>query len=184
MNYDFSLFKENLLHTENSLKAEYKNISTGRATPGVLDGIQVESYGSYTAIAHVASVSIEDARTLRVAPWDKSQVNAIEKAIEAADLGLSVSSDDAGVRVYFPQLTTETRAKLVKVLKEKLEDSRVKVRTLREAEIKSLDAAEKEGGMGEDEKKKLKEDIQSFVDTTNKNLETIFKAKEEDTMTI
>ena len=88
----------------------------------VLDGISVESYGSFVPLKNVASVSIEDPKTLRIAPWEKAKLKGIEKAIIGANLGLSVATDDLGIRVIFPQLTTETRQTLVKVLKEKLEE--------------------------------------------------------------
>ena len=91
----------------------------------VLDGVSVETYGAYQPIKNVASVNIEDPKTLRIAPWDKSQIKAIEKAILTADLGLSVATDEAGIRVIFPQLTTETRQKLVKVLKDKYKQRQI-----------------------------------------------------------
>lgn len=184
MNFDFEPIKKQLSDINVWLTNEYKSISTGRATVSVLDSITIDAYGTRSAIAHVGAISIEDARTLRVAPWDKARLKDIEKAINDADLGLSVSSDDSGIRVHFPQLTTETRTKLVKVLKERLEDSRVKVRSARESAIKSIDAQEKEGGMSEDEKHRLKEDLQKMVTDTNNTLEALFEKKEADTMSI
>jgi ribosome recycling factor len=184
MNYDFSTFDTQTQDIVTWLAHEYKSISTGRATPTVLDSITIDAYGSRTHIAHVASINIEDARTLRVSPWDKTQVKAIEKAIQDADLGLSVAADDAGLRVIFPYLTEETRTKLVKILKEKLEDARVRVRQAREEANKAIDAAEKEGGMSEDEKFKLKETLQKKVEHTNSELETTFSKKEKDTLTV
>ncbi|MEN9852415.1 MAG: hypothetical protein RI996_358 [Candidatus Parcubacteria bacterium] len=182
--YDFTHTKNNITGITEWLSTEYKSISTGRATPSVLDSISLMAYGARTPIAHIASISIEDARTLRVAPWDKSQVKEVEKAITEEDLGLSVSSDDSGIRVFFPQLTTETRARLVKVLKEKLEEARVRVRSVRESTLKEIDAQEKEGGMSEDEKFRLKEELQKMVTEANNALEHIFEKKEQDTMTV
>jgi ribosome recycling factor len=182
--YDFTHTKNNITEITEWLATEYKSISTGRATPSVLDGVSLFVYGAKTPITHVASVSIEDPRTLRVAPWDKAQIREIEKAISEEDLGLSVSGDDSGVRVFFPQLTTETRSRLVKVLKEKLEEARVRVRSVREATLKDIDAKEKEGGMSEDDKFRLKEELQKMVTEANNTLEHIFEKKEQDTMTI
>jgi ribosome recycling factor len=182
--YDFTQTKQDIADSVDWLSGEYKSISTGRATPSVLDSVSVTVYGSRSSISHVASITVEDARTLRVVPWDKSQVRDIEKAITEEDLGLSVSSDDGGIRVYFPQLTTETRARLVKVLKEKLEEARVRVRSTRESTLKSIDAAEKEGGMSEDDKFRLKEELQKYVTEANNKLEQIFEKKEQDTMTV
>ena len=125
---------------------------------------------------------MEDARTLRVVPWDKSLVKGIEKAIGAANLGLSVATDDLGIRVIFPQLTTETREKLVKVLKEKLEEARITARKEREKIWDDIQRQEKEGKMTEDERFRAKEELQKIVDETNKNLEALFEKKEKEVM--
>jgi ribosome recycling factor len=117
MQYNFSNAKAEMKKVEEFLSKEYTQLNTGRASPMVLDGIAVEVYGAFQPIKNVASVSIEDPKTLRVSPWDKSQVKAIEKAIMASNIGLSVATDESGLRVIFPQLTTETRQNLVKILK-------------------------------------------------------------------
>lgn len=175
--YNTQEFKNELQKIEVWLSKEYSQIQTGRATPMVLDSISIENYGSYTPIKNVASISVEDSKTLRIAPWDKNQVRLIEGAINEADLGLSVLSDADGVRVIFPMLTTESRSKLVKILKEKLEDARISVRKERQAEIDKLE------GLTEDEIKRAKEEIQKAVDEVNSNLENIFNKKEGDLMT-
>ncbi len=182
MSYDFSksnIEKEKIIEW---LKGEYRSIQTGRATPQVLDLVHIDMYGTRTAIAHAASVNIEDPRTLRVSPWDKTILGTMEKAINDADLGLSVSSDEKGLRVHFPALTTETREKLVKLLKDRLEDARVRVRTIREETNKDIDARAKEGEYGEDEQHRYREDMQKIVDTTNASLEELFQKKEKEVM--
>lgn len=161
---------------------EYSQLNIGRASPQVLDGISVDSYGSFVPLKNVASVSIEDPKTLRIVPWDKSQIKSIEKAIVGANLGLSVATDDAGIRVIFPQLTTETRQTLVKVLKEKLEEQRITVRKERERIWDEVQKLEKEGKMTEDEKFKTKEELQKIIDEINKILETTFEKKEKEVM--
>ena len=148
----------------------------------VLDGISVESYGSFVDLKNVASVSIEDPKTLRIAPWDKGQIKGIEKAIVGANLGLSVATDDMGIRVIFPQLTTETRQTLVKVLKEKLEDARITVRRERESVLEDVDQKEKEGKMTEDDRFRAKEELQKITTETNGNLEAVFEKKEKEVM--
>lgn len=180
MQYNFSNFKEQLKKINEFLGKEYGQISTGRASPIILDGINIESYGSMQPIKNVASIAIEDPKTLRIAPWDKTQVKAIEKAILLADLGLSVATDEAGMRVIFPQLTTETREKLVKVLKEKLEDSRITVRRERGVVWDDIQAQEKEGKMTEDEKMRAKDELQKIIDDINKTLEVTFEKKEKE----
>lgn len=182
MTYIFLNFKIELKKIEEFLAKEYSQLSTGRASPMVLDGVLVESYGSHQPIKNVASVSIEDPKTLRIAPWDKNQIKAIEKAVVAADLGLSVAVDDSGIRVIFPQLTTETRQKLVKVLKEKLEEARVAVRKERERVWDDIQTKEKKGEMTEDEKFRAKEELQKIIDEINQNLENIFEKKEKEVL--
>ncbi len=180
--YNFNEVKENKEKILEWLKSEYRAISTGRAAPSVLDNVAIDMYGARTAIAHCAAISIEDAKTLRVTPWDKSVVREIEKAVYDADLGLSVSTDDIGLRVHFPALTGETRQKLVKVLKDRLEDSRIRVRSLREETNKDIDARSKDGEYGEDDKKRFRDEMQKIVDDANQELESIFEIKEKEVL--
>lgn len=182
MQYNFSNLKAELKKIEEFLGKEYSQLNIGRASPMVLDGIIVESYGSHVPLKNVASISIEDPKTLRIAPWDKSQVKGIEKAIVGANLGLSVATDDAGLRIVFPQLTTESRQSLVKVLKEKLEEARIAVRRERERVWDEIQAQEKMSKITEDEKFKGKDDLQKVVDEANKNLEAYFTRKEKEVM--
>lgn len=182
MQYNFLNFKSELKKVEEFLGKEYGQLSTGRASPMVLDSVSVETYGAYQPIKNVASVSIEDPKTLRIAPWDKNQIKSIEKAILLADLGLSVAVDDSGIRVIFPQLTTETRQKLVKVLKEKLEESRITVRQERGNIWEDIQKQEKDGKMTEDEKKRAKDELQKITDEVNKNLEILFEKKEKEVL--
>jgi ribosome recycling factor len=176
MSYNTANFKIELKKIEEWLAKEYASVHTGKATPMVLDSIMVESYGSRMPIKNVASVSIEDPKTLRIAPWDKNQIKDIESAIMEANLGLSVVSDSDGVRAIFPMLTTENRTKLAKILKERLEDARISVRKIRQEEMDTTT------DLPEDEMKRAKDDIQKCVDEANKNLEAIFAKKESDVM--
>src|SRR3989344_5877511 len=180
MQYNFSQFKTELKKVEDFLAKEYNQLNIGRASPMVLDGVSVESYGARVPLKNVATVAIEDPKTLRIAPWDKGQIKEIEKAIVASNLGLSVATDDAGIRVIFPQLTTETRTTLVRTLKEKLEEGRITVRRERERVWDDVQAKEKEGKLTEDEKFRAKEDLQKVIDEVNKNLENIFAKKEKE----
>lgn len=182
MQYNFSNFKTALKKVEEFLGKEYSQLNIGRASPMVLDGVNVESYCSYVPLKNVASISIEDPKTLRIAPWDKSQIKSIEKAIVASNLGLSVATDDLGIRVIFPQLTTETRQTLVKVLKEKLEEQRIAVRREREAVLEDIEAKKKETKMTEDEMFRAKEELQKIINETNGNLEAIFERKEREVL--
>src|SRR5574343_1942224 len=182
--YNFSNIKEAFKKAEEWLAHEYASLHTGKASPVVLDGITISSYGSSMPIKNVASISIEDAKTLRVSPWDKSQVKAIERAVNDSNLGLSVVSDSEGLRVIFPVLTTETRQKFVKVLKELLEESRISVRKEREKVQEDIRAQEKSGDLTEDEKFRSLDELQKLVDEANKNLENLFNKKEAEVMTV
>jgi ribosome recycling factor len=173
-------YKTRLKDIEAWLEKEFAGIRTGQATPTLLDGIRVESYGSQMPLVQVGSVSIEDARTLRISPWDSSLVSTIEKAIRDADLGISVVSDSAGVRAVFPALTSERRADLVKIAKSKLEDARVSVRGVRDDVMKAIDAAQKASDISEDERRTRKEAVQKSVDAINRMLEQLFTKKEEE----
>lgn len=182
MAYTFTAVNEQKAKILEWLSSEYRSIQTGRATPQVLDLVHIDLYGSRTPVAHTSSISVEDPRTLRVAPWDKAIIRDIEKAVNEADLGLSVSSDGDGLRIHFPALTTETRQKMIKLLKDRLEDARVKVRALREETNKDIDARAKAGEFGEDEQHRYREDNQKLVDATNAELEALFEKKEKEVL--
>lgn len=178
--YNFQPFKTRVAEVEEWLKKEFSLLRTGRATSAILDSITVESYGSQSPIAHVAGVSMEDPRTLRVAPWDKSQIKAIEGAIQKANLGLSVTSDDAGLRVIFPELTGERRQQIIKLMGQKLEDARISLRKEREAVLTDFKQQEKDGEMSEDEHFKGKEELQKLVDEANNKFDALATKKEEE----
>lgn len=162
------------------LQKEYTGVRTGQATPALLDSIKVEQYGAKVPVNQVGSVGIEDARTLRVSTWDASVIPEVERAIKEADLGVSVSTDSAGLRVIFPELTSERRTQLQKLAKQKLEDARVSVRSIRDEVMKKIDADQKAGDLSEDERFKQREAVQKAVDTINKKLEELAEAKEQE----
>jgi len=160
MAYDFSKLQTSIKETEEWLTRELQGVRTGRATPTLLDSVKPEAYGTRTPLRDIASVSVEDSRTLRIVPWDKGLVKAIEKGITDADLGVGLSSDDLGLRVTFPELTSERRIQLSKIAGEKTEQAKVTLRAHRTDALKALDSAEAAGGMGEDEVKRLKVESQ------------------------
>lgn len=171
-------FKQQLNESIDWLSEQYAGIRTGQATPALLDSIKVENYGSLMPINQVGSVGVEDARTLRVSTWDAGVIPSVEKAIQDADLGVSVATDSAGLRVIFPELTSERRAQLQKLAKQKLEDARVSVKNTRDEKMKEIDAREKAGDISEDERFSEKDDVQKEVDVVNKGLETLYQKKE------
>lgn len=180
MSYNFSTFQARVSEVEEWFKKELTLLRTGRATSAILDSISVESYGSYSPIAHVANVSMEDPRTLRIAPWDKAQVKAIEAAIQKADIGLSVVSDGEGLRVIFPELTSERRAQIIKLLHERQEEARIGLRKERENTLNDFKRLEKEGEMSEDEHFKAKDELQKLIDIANKRFDEMAEKKERE----
>ena len=160
------------------MRREFGTIRTGQAAPSVLDGVQVESYGVPTPVQQMAAISIEGAKSLLVTPYDKNQVKQLEKALNEANLGLSIVGGDTGVRVVFPDLTAERRDMLVKLAKEKLEQARISVRKERDHVWNSLQEQEKLGEISEDEKFTHKEEMENMVKKTNERLEELFKNKE------
>ncbi|HVY36145.1 MAG TPA: ribosome recycling factor [Candidatus Paceibacterota bacterium] len=172
--HDLTPFKTESKQVAEWLSREYSQIHTGRAAPALLDGVQVEAYGTMQPLKNLASVAIEDPKTLRVAPWDKSQNKEIERALHAANLGFSIVVDDGGVRVIVPSLTTETRNNLVKVAKERLEDARIRVRKAREAALGKM----KDAKLSEDALERAKNELQKLVDEANAELEKHFEQKE------
>ena len=160
------------------LKNEYIGIRTGQASPALLDKVKVESYGSMMPLNQVGSVGVEDARTLRISAWDAGQIPAIETALRDADLGVSVSTDSAGLRVTFPELTGERRAQLLKLAKSKFEDARVSLRSARDDIMKDIEKQQKEGEISEDVKFTQKEIVQKKIDETNKTLDEAYSQKE------
>jgi ribosome recycling factor len=173
-------FSKKLVSAREWLQSEYTGVRTGQASPGFLDSIRVDSYGTKVPINNVASVGIEDARTLRISPWDSGNISAIERAIMDADLGVGVITDSSGVRVSFPELTGERRASLLKLSKQKLEEARVRVRNAREEQMKLLDNQVKQKEIGEDDARREKDKVQKSVDEANLKLETLYNQKEKE----
>ena len=180
MNYDLKQFDTKVAAAKEWLAKEYRGLRTGRAAPAILDGISVSAYGSMMPLKQVAAVGVEDARTLRVQPFDASVLKDIERAIAAANLGVGTNSDGAIVRVSFPELSGERRAEFVKIAKKKLEEARTTLRVSRDEAWKEIQAREKEGTLTEDDKFKLKEELQKRIDKANEELEKAFESKKKE----
>ena len=180
MAYDFKPFEARIKEITERLAKELTGVRTGRATPAILDGIQIDSYGSRVPLNNVANIAIEDARSLRISPWDASQAKEIEKAIMVANLGVSVGADEKGVRVFFPELTGERRIALVKLAKERVEEVRIALRAARDEVWSDIQTLEKDGLMPEDDKFRAKEDMQKRVDAANKSFDEALERKEKE----
>ncbi len=180
MAYDFKPFEKRIKEIEERAAKELSGVRTGRAAPAILDGIQVESYGTRVPIVQVATVGVEDARTIRITPWDMSNAKEIEKAIMLANLGLSVSLDEKGVRVSFPELTADRRTQLLKLAKEKVEEIRTELRAARDLVWNDIQKQEKDKLLTEDEKFRSKEEMQKRVDAANSTFEAALERKEKE----
>jgi len=164
----------------NWLQQEFSGIRTGQAAPGLLDSLKVEQYGVKMPINQMATVGVEDARTLRISPWDAGAVKAIETAIREADLGISAVTDSSGLRVIFPELTSERRAQLLKLAKQKHEHARVSVRSARDEAMKEIDADFKAGDISEDDRFTKREKLQIKVEAVNNSLDALLAEKERE----
>lgn len=178
MPYNFSPFKQKVIEVTNWLSKEFASVRTGRAAPSLLDGVEVLSYGSKASLREVASISVEDAKTLRIVPWDATQMKEVEKAITLADLGLSVTVDDKGLRVIFPDLTAERRQSLLKIAGQKQEEAKISLRKERDRVWSDIQAKEKEGTITEDEKFRFKDEMQKIVDDASKKFDEMALRKE------
>lgn len=182
MNYDFKKFDEKVAAGREWLAREYRGLRTGRANVAVLDSVMVSAYGSLMPLKQVASVSVEDARNIRVQPYDASTIKDIERAISAANLGVGTGADSSGVRVTFPDLTTERREEMVKMAKGKLEEARTTIRLARDEAWKEIQEKERASELTEDDKYSLKEELQKKTDKANEELEAAFDKKEAEMM--
>lgn len=180
MAYDFKSFDAQTADILSWLSKEYAGVRTGRATPALLDSVQVESYGARVPLQQVGSVGVEDARTLRITLWDPNQTKDVERAILDANIGVSAVVDQKGLRVVFPELTSERRVQLLKLAKTKYEEARVSLRQRRDEAMKDIDAKEKDGALSEDEKFRTKEDLQKRVDATNQKIDELLSKKEKE----
>jgi ribosome recycling factor len=165
------------------LAKELSTLRTGRASITILDGVFVESYGAFSPINQVASITVEDAKTIRITPWDKTVVKGIEQAIQKADLGLSVMSNGIDVRVIFPDLTTETRLNLVKQGYKKIEEAKVSIRSERSDAIKKLEQFAKDNSISEDDTNRYKEEVQKIIDPGVADFDTMGALKEKEITT-
>ncbi len=180
MSYNFSNFLNKAKSIETWLHNEYQNIRTGRASTSFLDQVKVESYGAMVPLSNVASIGIEDAKCIRVSPWDSSLIKSIEKAVILADLGVSTSVDDKGLRVIFPDLTGERRLQLVKQAKEKLEDAKVSLRQERNSINDDMNTQKKNGQMSEDDVTRAKKEFDKHMENSISQLDLLFAKKEKE----
>jgi ribosome recycling factor len=163
---------------------EFGSIRTGRASVSLLDRIHVESYGQKMPLKQLSTISVPDARTVVVQPWDKSIIKDIERAIYQSDLGLTPANDGTIIRINIPPLTEERRRELVKLVKKLAEEGKVAVRRVRSDANKAVKGAQKDGEISEDDAQKLSDKIQELTDKYTKRVDSLLEAKQEEIMEI
>lgn len=167
-----------------SLKSELTKLRTGRAHTSLLDHIMVEYYGSQVPLNQVANISVSDARTLTVQPWEKPMVQKVEKAILESDLGLNPATSGENIRVPLPALTEERRKDMIKLVRQEGENARVAIRNIRRDAISDFKSLLKEKEITEDEEHKAEEDIQKLTDKYIARVDEALDVKEKDLMEI
>ena len=164
--------------------SEFSQIQTGRASLSLLDNVTVEYYGAKSTINQIATVTTPEARLVVIQPWDKSTIKDIEKAISQSDLGLNPNSDGVVIRIAIPELTTERRQELVKLVGKITEEGRISIRNIRRDANGSLKKMEKAKGISEDDRRAYEEDVQDLTDSYVGQIEELTKSKESELLEI
>lgn len=167
-----------------ALKADLAKVRTGRAHTGILDHVQVDYYGSPTHITQVANVTLIDARTIGVQPWEKKMISAIEKAIRDADLGLNPSTQGDMIRVPTPALTEERRKEMVKLAKGEAEDAKIAIRNIRRDANEAFKKLLKDKACSEDDERRAQDDIQKMTDKAVLDVDKLVIEKEKEILTV
>jgi len=168
----------------NTLEEDLSGIRTGRASPALVERLTVDYYGIYTPMIQLASISVPEPRQLLIRPFDPGSLKDLEKAILASDLGLTPNSDGKVIRLTIPQLTEERRKELVKVVHNRMEETRVKIRNVRRDLIRDLREFEKEGLISEDDQERGEKELQELTDKMNDKVEEIGEHKEKEIMEV
>lgn len=177
-------FEEKMNKSIDSLAGEYTTIRAGRANPHVLDQITVDYYGQPSNLQSVANISVSEARTLVIQPWEPAMLKEIEKAILVSDLGLTPNNDGKAIRLVFPELTEERRKELAKDVKKKGEDAKVAIRNIRRDANDYIKKEQKANEISEDEQKDAEADVQKLTDRFVKKIDEMIDAKSKEIMTV
>lgn len=181
---NLSLFEDKMKKSISVLESEMKAVRAGRANPAILDKVTVEYYGAQSPLTQIASVSVPDARSILIQPWDASILSEIEKAILKSDLGITPNNDGKAVRLNFPPLTEERRKELVKGIRKRGEDAKVAIRSIRRDAMEDAKTQKKNGEITEDDVKNIEKDIQKLTDNYIKDIDTIISAKEKEILEV
>lgn len=184
MSVELEQFEEKMEKSLDSLSNEYTTIRAGRANPHVLDRITIDYYGQPSTLQTVANISVSEARTLVIQPWEPSLIKEIEKAVLTSDLGLTPNNDGKAIRLTFPELTEERRKELVKDVKKKAENAKVAIRNIRRDANDAIKKQQKANEISEDEQKNLESDIQKMTDKFIKKIDGMMDEKSKEIMTV
>lgn len=184
MSVEINQYEEKMQKSIDSLGNEYTTIRAGRANPHVLDKITVDYYGSPSNLQAVANISVSEARTLVIQPWETGLIKDIEKAILASDLGLTPNNDGKAVRLTFPELTEDRRKELAKDVKKKGDNAKVAVRNIRREANDAIKKQQKANEISEDEQKDLEDKIQKLTDQYVKKIDGMIDDKTKEIMTV
>lgn len=176
--------QERMAKSIDTLKADLAKVRTGRAHTGILDSVTVDYYFTETALSQVANLTLIDARTIGVQPWEKKMLNAIEKAIRDSDLGLNPSSQGDMIRVPTPPLTEERRKEMVKLTKSEGEDAKIAVRNIRRDANEALKKMVKDKTASEDDERRASDEIQKLTDKAVADIDKLLAEKEKEIMTV
>jgi ribosome recycling factor len=166
------------------LKEEFAGVRTGRASPTLVEKLRVDYYGSEVPLQQIAGFSVPEPRLLVVSPYDKSAIKAIEKAIQASDLGITPSDDGSVIRLVFPQLTEDRRRDLVKVVKHQAEEGRVAVRNVRRQARHELEALEKDGDLSRDERERVEKELEAHTHKVVAEIDELLHHKEQELLEV
>lgn len=177
-------FKKQLHAILEHFRQEIASLRTGRATPALIEDIEVESYGAKMPLKVIAAISSPDSRSLLITPWDKTNLPAIEKSLQSSPIGANPITDKNTIRITLPALTEERRAEMAKILGRFSEETRIQVRKAREMELRAAEREEESGNISEDEKFRRKSEIQKIVDEINERISEARAAKEKEIMAV
>ncbi len=184
MSIELEQYQDRMKKSIDNLSNEYATIRAGRANPHILDKITVDYYGQPTNLQSVANISVSEARTLVIQPWEASLIKEIEKAILTSDLGLTPNNDGKAIRLAFPELTEERRKELVKDVKKKGEDAKVAIRNIRRDANDAAKKQQKANEISEDEQKDAEADIQKLTDEYVSRIDQMVETKSKEIMTV
>ena len=184
MSVELKEYKEKMGKSIDSLASEYTSIRAGRANPHILDKITVDYYGQPTNLQSVANISVSEARTLVIQPWEASLIKEIEKAIMVSDIGITPNNDGKVIRLSFPELTEERRKELVKDVRKKGEGAKVAIRNIRRDANDMIKKQQKANEISEDEQKDAEDEIQKMTDEFVAKIDTMVEDKSKEIMTV